>query len=355
MSKLGPPQDVINQEINVDNEHRNAYHAICYRGNYDCMITLLNLERVYLKKILYDQLLKDKKHFRFKNMDIKNGQLSTMTFHDSDSVKRHEDFNIQVFNMLEKYCKDIIDRYRQILCVQDKNGRNPIHYGGMSKFTKCHKTIEAVLTIHFDEVPNQQLFQNIFFQVMELESCKDAHFDPRKYKDVLNEFRHLLSVSDFNRIVQEFNHQVKLLLKEVLNQQDRNSHTPLHLASYFGNFHSSRLFTKLGADASSHATAQAPLELAKDKFSRDVLQTLNGAADSTNTKDLNYLVNCGENIDQRASIVGQAPIHKTVLSHQNAFDKERTLETIFKQNADINVIDSNGWTAMHHAAFMGDY
>lgn len=83
-----------------------------------------------------------------------------------------------------------------------------------------------------------------------------------------------------------------------------NYHTPLHLASYFGNFHSSRLFTKLGANASSAASAQAPLELAKDKFSRDVLQTLNEAATTSNIKDLTYLVNCGENIDERASIVG---------------------------------------------------
>lgn len=65
--------------------------------------------------------------------------------------------------MFEKYCKDIIDRYRQILCGQDKNGRNPIHYGAMSKYTKCHKTLEAVLTIDYDDVPDHDLFQHIFF------------------------------------------------------------------------------------------------------------------------------------------------------------------------------------------------
>jgi ankyrin repeat protein len=30
------------------------------------------------------------------------------------------------------------------------------------------------------------------------------------------------------------------------------------------------------------------------------------------------------------------------------------LDSIFKSNADINIIDSNGWTALHHAAFNGD-
>ena len=45
-----------------------------------------------------------------------------------------------------------------------------------------------------------------------------------------------------------------------------------------------------------------------------MLQNLNDAATTSNTKDLEYLVNCGENIDERSSIVGQAPIHKAVLS-----------------------------------------
>ena len=48
-------------------------------------------------------------------MDIKHGKLSTLIYHDSDIIKRHEEFNIRVYNLLEKYSKDILDRYRQIL------------------------------------------------------------------------------------------------------------------------------------------------------------------------------------------------------------------------------------------------
>jgi ankyrin repeat protein len=43
-----------------------------------------------------------------------------------------------------------------------------------------------------------------------------------------------------------------------------------------------------------------------------------------------------------------------VLSDQPDEGKARTLEAIFQCNADVNVIDSNGWTALHHAAFTGD-
>ena len=109
---MGSPQEVIHQEINVDNEGRNAYHMICYRGNFECFVAMLNIERVYLKKILFDQLLKEKNRFRFKNMDIKNGHLASSIFHDPETVKRHEDFNIRVYNLFDQYARDILDRYR---------------------------------------------------------------------------------------------------------------------------------------------------------------------------------------------------------------------------------------------------
>lgn len=86
------------------------------------------------------------------------------------------------------------------------------------------------------------------------------------------------------------------------------------------------MFTLKGSNPDSAATAEAPLEVGKDKFSRDVLQTLNAAAKTANVKDLNYLVNCGESIDDRASIVGQAPIHKAVLSQKDEDSKAYTLD-----------------------------
>ena len=215
--KTGTPQDVIHQEINVDNLGRNCYHNLCYKGNFENMIALLNIERVYLKKTLFDQLLREKNRYRFKNMDIKHGHLASAVFHDAEIVKRHEDFNIRVYNLFDQYGKDIVDRYRQILTQQDMNKRNPIHYGAMSKYTKCLKTLEAILTIDIDLIPSSESFLPLFFQIQELESKEDAKFDPRKYKSVLSEFQHLLSEQDYNRIKTEFKHSVKLLLKEVLN------------------------------------------------------------------------------------------------------------------------------------------
>jgi len=52
--------------------------------------------------------------------------------------------------------------------------------------------------------------------------------------------------------------------------------------------------------------------------------------------------------------VGQAPIHKAVLSHTGEKEREDTLDKIIDKKADVNIIDSNGWTALHHAAAIGD-
>jgi hypothetical protein len=116
MTNMGTPSDVVHQEINVDNEGRNMYHTLCYRGNYECVIAILNIERVFLKKTLFDQINREKQKYRFKNMDIKHGQLVSTVFHDADTIKRHEEFNIRIQNLFEQYARDLINRLRSILC-----------------------------------------------------------------------------------------------------------------------------------------------------------------------------------------------------------------------------------------------
>ena len=69
-------------------------------------------------------------------------------------------------------------------------------------------------------------------------------------------------------------------------------------------------------------------------------------------KDIKHLVNCGNKIDNKISIFGEAPIHKAVLTHEKT--KNETLKTIIETKANLDNMDSNGWTALHHAAYNGD-
>lgn len=73
------------------------------------------------------------------------------------------------------------------------------------------------MNIEIDSAPFTDNFIHLFFQIQLLETKEDAKFDPRKYKNVLAEFEHLLSAEDYNKIVKEFKRNVRLLLREVLN------------------------------------------------------------------------------------------------------------------------------------------
>jgi len=56
---------------------------------------------------------------------------------------------------------------------------------------------------------------------------------------------------------------------------------------------------KKGAEPQSAAFVEKPLNISKDKYTRDVLQNLNKAAVESNERDIKYLVNCGSKIDSR--------------------------------------------------------
>ena len=268
-------------------------------------------------------------------MDIKHGHLVSTVFHDADTVKRHEEFNMRVQSLFEQYARDLLMRMRQILCQQDEpHKRNPIHYAAMSKYTKCFKCVEALLNIDLEgDVEGYDEFVKLFFELQFLETQEERKFDPRKYHGILSEFKHLMSPHEYGAIVRDFKLQIKMLLKEVLDSQDANFHSPLHLASYFGDFKAARYMVKLGADPNSPAFAERPLEVGKDKFVRSVLQNLNDAAYSANVKDLKHLVNCGNKIDNKLSIFGEAPIHKAVLSKVRDIEKAAALNAIIASKA----------------------
>ena len=154
---------MIFHELNLDNQGLNAYHILAYKGKYDCLVSLLCFERMCLKKVMYDQLQKEKSRFRMKTMDIKQGELVKTVQHDADTIKRHREFDLRLVSIFESYACDIIQRYREILTQQDAVvRRNPIHYAAMNKYTKCYKTLEALLKIDIDVVEGFDQFLNLF-------------------------------------------------------------------------------------------------------------------------------------------------------------------------------------------------
>ena len=187
----------------------------------------------------------------------------------------------------------------------------------MSKFTNCYRCVIALLEINVYQEPDYDAFLRNYFEIGALDRPDGrAPFDPRKSSTLIKEFEHLLEPQEFKNIIKDFTNRIKRLVKEALNMQDSNQFTPLHIASYYGDFKASRFMVDMGADPVNVNFRERPLEVSKDKFSRSVLQNLNDAAHESNHQDVKYLVNCGELIDERMSITGEAPIHKAVLSGQ---------------------------------------
>ena len=142
-------------------------------------------------------------------------------------------------------------------------------------------------------------------------------------------------------------------MRAALNAQDHNGNTPLHIAAYFGNYAAVRHFLALGADPSLRDKTHCnPLDLAKDKFVRNVLSNLNEAAFECDLHNLKNLVNCGNKIDEKLSIFGEAPIHKAVLTRKET--NMETVSAVLDCGASIENMDCNGWTPLHHAAYKGD-
>ena len=99
--KMGTPSDMIFHELNTDNDGLNCFHILGYKGHYDCLTSLLCFERMNLKKVMYDQLQKEKARFRMKTMDIKQGQLVKTIEHAADTIKRHKEFDLRLVSLLE--------------------------------------------------------------------------------------------------------------------------------------------------------------------------------------------------------------------------------------------------------------
>lgn len=215
---MGTPSDMIHHTVNVDNTGLNCYHTLCYRGNVECLTALLCFERMCLKKVMYDQLQQEKSRYRMKAIDIKHGELVKTVQHAADTIKRHEEFNLRLINLLEQYSVNIVSRLREILAQQDSTTkRNPLHFVAMNKYTKCQKTLEALLDIDFDTVPGWNDYLILNSQLQDLKDVEES-FDPRKSHHILDEFKHLISPQEYNAIVRDFKSQIRLLLREVLNQ-----------------------------------------------------------------------------------------------------------------------------------------
>lgn len=103
--------------------------------------------------------------------------------------------------------------------------------------------------------------------------------------------------------------------KEIVNTQDSEGYTPLHLASFYGDFTLVKYLIRLGADPQKKESKSKKevLYFASNEETRKSLIDLKDAARKGDINSLNLLINCGNSIDSKKTIFGIAAIHNVII------------------------------------------
>jgi galactokinase/mevalonate kinase-like predicted kinase len=112
---MGPAQTFVETPFNLDKDSRSCFHYMLFKGNAECLATVLNYERECLKKYISDELSKAFATSRLKTLDVVKGQLAATTNHDRETTRRFIDFNGKATDLFEEYMRKIVQRYRDVL------------------------------------------------------------------------------------------------------------------------------------------------------------------------------------------------------------------------------------------------
>ena len=291
-------------------------------------------------------LNKLKTMYGFKHSDIKHGNFVSSGFHSDEILDRFNEFMRSIENLWVHTFQEYLKFYRVLFWQQDYNGRTPFHY------SKNEKSIMSVLDIRLDSEEGFEDFKSQCQGLQDLEDPSSKSLDPRKYFHAVDEFKHFIAPDVYESIFKDFERERKFLIRDIMNVRDVCEETPLHIASRRGLYVLVSNYLKFGAQIWRNINGKTPLDIAKDRFTRKALTNLNEEAFRCLDDNITGLVEKGEDVNKRLTIFGQPPLHKAVNSglKQNIV----TIRTLLDYNADINIMDYNGWTALHHAAFKGD-
>ena len=339
-----------------DNNNQNTWHILAYRGHPKLSNLLLNFIRYQKKMEILKLIDYEKENSGFSNLDIVKGKLSRAVRLNEENVEKFENLQEKIENLAHKLIDDFLDNIMEGLKCKDKNSQTPFHLAAMSKFPLCHKFLYQILDFDFFNLDDSwKNFLELYMELQRLETKADRmNQDPRKCLRLERELISLLGENSIKELDEYYKMKKRNLMKELINMQDNNGDSILHISEFHGDFKIvSRLVFYGGNKKLKNNLGELPVDLAKDNFVRKELTDLNKAAKASDEKNIDELINYGEDINEKISIFWQAPIHKIIESKKK--NKHEVLNKMFDLGSDPNIRDSNGWTALHYACQLGDF
>lgn len=181
--------------------------------------------------------------------------------------------------------------------------------------------------------------------------------------------RRFISTSYLKVLDKNHKKTVKQIIKDAINSQDADGYTPLHLASFYGQYSLVVKYVKAGCDTSiiDNIHGKEGIEFSKNASIMKAISSLNQAVSDNDRNKFEFLLNSGYSIEEQATIKIRRPFHNSVLTtFENRRNKEKQdgsmrnveddelLKLINKCGGEIDSTDSDGWTALHHAVQKGD-
>ena len=283
-----------------DKNSQNTWHILAYRGHLKLSGLLLNYIRYKQKMAFLEKIDQVKAKSGFSNLDIVKGKLSRAVRLNEENITKFDNFQKEIRALAEQLIDNFLIEIMEGLTCQDNEQQTPFHLAAMSKFPLCHKFIYQILDFDYFKLDDSwKSFLNLFLELQTLETKMERmNQDPRKCLRLERELIALLGENIINELSEYFKEKKNKLMSDLINTQDNNGDSILHISAFHGDFKIvGRLVYYGGNKKLKNKNNQLPVDLAKDNFVRNVLTDLNKAAKASDEKNIIELINFGKELN----------------------------------------------------------